>query len=293
MVKCTLNLRLVVLEDKTSVAIMKNLLDAIDIFENTGGATVDRDAFLDALIDGINLCKVNNAVQISYLNWLIYDTLQMLDPYDVEGYGYFVSIIRGSLTYLLKFIQNNPELGRGYLSYSSISSDGVITLSLEDHKMDFINKIREDVVDMLLESNIRNYMYVSLREHLAILKELDNRYGGLLDYPKIIVDILNCLNKKIETKRDIKLAVSKICIADYLLRNDLSEDEYDGDEFNKNNLEILISLASKLMETLTALKIHSDNKLQFTPLPVDSTGICMFIAEPLIGNINVEEIGFF
>ena len=66
--KCKLIYRKLVLEDKKSTTIIKNLLDAIDIFENSGGSTVDRDEFLNTLMDGINICKVNNAVQIPYLN---------------------------------------------------------------------------------------------------------------------------------------------------------------------------------------------------------------------------------
>ena len=109
----------------------------------------------------------------------------------------------------------------------------------------------------------------------------------------IITDILNRLDRKIEDKRDIKRAVAGINLNDYLLREDLVVNDYNGDEYNKNNMELLVVLAAKLMETMVALQIHRNDRVRYVPLPVDAAGICVFIEEPYIGNINVEEIGLF
>ena len=293
MAKCKLIFRKLVLDDKVCTAVMKSLLDAIDIFENTGGSTIDRDGFLDALVDGINICKVNNAVQMTYLNWLIYDSIQVLEGFSDNSYDDLESVTRKTLTYLMKLVADNPDACKAYVSFEDISSDGEITLILEDREMNFKGKIDNDVRDMFLETNTGDHMNVSLREHLAILGELDNRYDGLLDYPQIITDILNRLDRKIEDKLDIKRAVSGINLNDYLLREDLVVNEYDGDEYNKKNHELLLALAMKLMETVLALKIHRNDRMHYVPLPVDACGICVFIAEPFVGNINVKEIGFF
>ena len=293
MVKCKLIFRKLVLDDKISTAVMKSLLDAIDIFENSGGSTIDRDGFLDALVDGINICKVNNAVQMAYLNWLIYDSIQVLGVFNDNSYEDLERVTRKTLTYLMKLIEANPEASKAYISFEDISSDGELTLILEDHKMSFKGKIDKDVREMFLETNTGEHMNVSLREHLAILGELDNRFDGLLDYPQIITDILNRLDRKIEDKRDIKRAVAGINLNDYLLREDLVVNDYNGDEYNKNNMELLVALAAKLMETMVALQIHRNDRIRYVPLPVDAAGICVFIEEPYIGNINVEEIDLF
>lgn len=293
MVKCKLIFRKLVLDDKKSTAIMKSLLDGIDIFENSGGSTIDRDGFLDALVDGINICKVNNAVQMAYLNWLIYDSIQVLEDFNDSIYDELESVTRKTLTYLMKLIEANPEASKAYVRFEDISSDGELTLILEDHEMNFKGKIDDDVREMFLETNTGEHMNVSLREHLAILGELDNRFDGLLDYPQIIMDILKRLDRKIEDKNDIKRAVAGINLHDYLLREDLVVDDYDGDEHNKSNMELLVALATKLMETMAALKIHHNDRVQYVSLPVDAAGICVFIKDPFFGNINVEEIGFF
>ena len=293
MAKCKLIFRKLILDDKKSTAVMKSLLDAIDIFENSGGSTIDRDGFLDALVDGINICKVNNAVQMAYLNWLIYDSIQVLEGFNDNSYDDLERVTRKTLTYLTKLIEANPEASKAYIRFEDISSDGELTLILEDHKMSFKGKIDKDVREMFLETNTGEHMNVSLREHLAILGELDNRFDGLLDYPQIIVDILNRLDRKIEDKRDIKRAVAGINLHDYLLREDLVVNDYNGDEHNKNNMELLVALAAKLMETMVALRIHRNDRICYVPLPVDAAGICVFIEEPYIGNINVEEIGLF
>lgn len=293
MVKCKLIFRKLVLDDKKSTAVMKSLLDAIDIFENSGGSTIDRDGFLDALVDGINICKVNNAVQMAYLNWLIYDSIQVLGAFNDSSYDDLERVTRKTLTYLMKLIEANPEASKAYVSFDDISSDGELTLILEDHEMNFKGKIDEDVREIFLETNTGEHMNVSLREHLAILGELDNRFDGLLDYPQIIMDILKRLDRKIEDKNDIKRAVAGINLHDYLLREDLVVDDYDGDEHNKSNMELLVALATKLMETMAALKIHHNDRVQYVSLPVDAAGICVFIKDPFFGNINVEEIGFF
>ena len=293
MVKCKLIFRKLVLDDKKSTAVMKSLLDAIDIFENSGGCTIDRDGFLDALVDGINICRVNNAVQMTYLNWLIYDSIQVLGAFNDGSYDDLERVTRKTLTYLMKLIEANPEASKAYISFEDISSDGELTLILEDREMNYKGKIDKDVREMFLETNTGEHMNVSLREHLAILGELDNRFDGLLDYPQIIVDILNRLDRKIEDKRDIKRAVAGINLHDYLLREDLVVNDYNGDEHNKNNMELLVALAAKLMETMVALRIHRNDRICYVPLPVDSAGICVFIEEPYIGNINVEEIGLF
>ena len=293
MAKCKLIFRKLVLDDKKSTAIMKSLLDGIDIFENSGGSTIDRDGFLDALVDGINICKVNNAIQMTYLNWLIYDSIQVLEDFNDNSYDDLERVTRKTLTYLMKLIEANPEASKAYISFEDISSDGELTLILEDHKMSFKGKIDKDVREMFLETNTGEHMNVSLREHLAILGELDNRFDGLLDYPQIIMDILNRLDRKIENKNDIKRAVAGINLHDYLLREDLFVNDYDGDEHNKNNMELLVALAVKLMETMVALQIHHNYRIRYVPLPVDAAGICVFIKEPYIGNINVEEIGLF
>ena len=293
MVKCKLIFRELVLDDKVSTAVMKSLLDAIDIFENSGGSTIDRDGFLDALVDGINICKVNNAIQMTYLNWLIYDSIQVLEGFNDNSYDDLERVTRKTLTYLMKLIEADPEASKAYISFEDISSDGELTLILEDHKMSFKGKIDKDVREMFLETNTGEHMNVSLREHLAILGELDNRFDGLLDYPQIIMDILNRLDRKIENKNDIKRAVAGINLHDYLLREDLVVNDYNGDEYNKNNMELLVVLAAKLMETMVALQIHRNDRVRYVPLPVDAAGICVFIEEPYIGNINVEEIGLF
>lgn len=293
MVKCKLIFRKLVLDDKKSTAVMKSLLDAIDIFENSGGSTIDRDGFLDALVDGINICRVNNAVQMAYLNWLIYDSIQVLGAFNDSSYDDLERVTRKTLTYLMKLIEANPEASKAYVSFDDISSDGELTLILEDHEMNFKGKIDEDVREIFLETNTGEHMNVSLREHLAILGELDNRFDGLLDYPQIIMDILKRLDRKIEDKNDIKRAVAGINLHDYLLREDLVVDDYDGDEHNKSNMELLVALATKLMETMAALKIHHNDRVQYVSLPVDAAGICVFIKDPFFGNINVEEIGFF
>lgn len=293
MVKCKLIFRRLVLDDKKSTTVMNSLLDAIDIFEDSGGSTIDRKGFLDALVDGINICKVNNAVQMTYLNWLIYDSIQVLEDFNENSYDDLERVTRKTLTYLMKLIEANPETSKAYVSFEDISSDGVLTLILEDREMNFKGKIDKDVRDMFLETNTGDHMNVSLREHLAILGELDNRFDGMLDYPQIITDIINRLDRKIENKHDIKRAVVGINLNDYLLREDLVVNDYDGDEHNKNNMELLVVLAAKLMETMVALKIHQNNRIRYIPLPVDSAGICVFIQEPFIGNINVKEIGFF
>lgn len=293
MAKCKLIFRKLVLDDKKSTAVMKSLLDAIDIFENSGGSTIDRDGFLDALIDGINICKVNNAVQMAYLNWLIYDSIQVLEDFNDNSYDDLERVTRKTLTYLMKLIEVDPEASKAYISFEDISSDGELTLILEDNEMNFKAKINEDVREMFLEINTGEHMNVSLREHLAILGELDNRFDGLLDYPQIIMDILKRLDRKIEDKIDIKRAVAGINLHDYLLREDLFVNDYDGDEYNKNNMELLVALAVKLMETMVALQIHHNDRIRYVPLPVDAAGICVFIKEPYIGNINVEEIGLF
>ena len=272
---------------------MKSLLDAIDIFENSSGCTVNQDGFLDALVDGINICKVNNAVQMAYLNWLIYDSIQVLGVFNDNSYEDLERVTRKTLTYLMKLIETNPEASKAYVSFEDISSDGELTLILEDREMNFKGKIDKDVREMFLETNTGEHMNVSLREHLAILGELDNRFDGLLDYPQIITDILNRLDRKIEDKRDIKRAVAGINLNDYLLREDLVVNDYNGDEYNKNNMELLVVLAAKLMETMVALQIHRNDRVRYVPLPVDAAGICVFIEEPYIGNINVEEIGLF
>lgn len=293
MVKCKLIFRKLVLDDKVSTAVMKSLLDAIDIFENTGGCTINHDGFLDALVDGINICRVNNAVQMAYLNWLIYDSIQVLGAFNDSSYDDLERVTRKTLTYLMKLIEANPEASKAYVSFDDISSDGELTLILEDHEMNFKGKIDEDVREIFLETNTGEHMNVSLREHLAILGELDNRFDGLLDYPQIIMDILKRLDRKIEDKNDIKRAVAGINLHDYLLREDLVVDDYDGDEHNKSNMELLVALATKLMETMAALKIHHNDRVQYVSLPVDAAGICVFIKDPFFGNINVEEIGFF
>ena len=293
MAKCKLIFRKLVLDDKKSTAVMKSLLDAIDIFENSGGSTIDRDGFLDALVDGINICKVNNAIQMTYLNWLIYDSIQVLEGFNDNSYDDLERVTRKTLTYLMKLIEADPEASKAYIRFEDISSDGELTLILEDREMNFKGKIDKDVREMFLETNTGEHMNVSLREHLAILGELDNRFDGLLDYPQIITDILNRLDRKIEDKRDIKRAVAGINLNDYLLREDLVVNDYNGDEYNKNNMELLVALAAKLMETMVALQIHRNDRVRYVPLPVDAAGICVFIEEPYIGNINVEEIGLF
>ena len=291
--KCKLIYRKLVLDDKKSTTIMKNLLDAIDIFENSGGSTVDRVGFLDALVDGINICKVNNAVQIPYLNWLIYDSIQVLEAFNHDSYDGLTVATRKALTYLMKLIGANPESSKAYVRFEDISSDGVITLVLEDHEMNFKGKIDKDVRDMFLETSTGDHLNVSLREHLAILSELDNRFDGLLDYPQIISDIISLLDRKIESKRDIKNAVFGFDLNDYLLSEDFLGDSHDGDVYNKNNMELLVALAMKLMETMVALRIHRGDRIRYVPLPVDAAGICVFIEGPYVGNINVKEIGFF
>ena len=293
MAKCKLIFRKLVLDDKKSTAVMKSLLDAIDIFENSGGSTIDRDGFLDALVDGINICKVNNAIQMTYLNWLIYDSIQVLEAFNDNSYDDLERVTRKTLTYLMKLIEADPEASKAYIRFEDISSDGELTLILEDREMNFKGKIDKDVREMFLETNTGEHMNVSLREHLAILGELDNRFDGLLDYPQIITDILNRLDRKIEDKRDIKRAVAGINLNDYLLREDLVVNDYNGDEYNKNNMELLVALAAKLMETMVALQIHRNDRICYVPLPVDAAGICVFIEEPYIGNINVKEIGLF
>lgn len=293
MAKCRLITKVVVFSDDDTMSIMNSLSDVMDIFDIEHTGIVDRDAFLDALIDGCNFCKVNNSVQIHYLNWLIYETLQSVEGLSTDIYEGMVERSRKTMTYLMKIIADKDETKHAYVSFGGLSSIGELTLILEDPEMNISNKIKKDVAEMFCEMDTRKSVSVSLREHLNILSEIDRRYDHLLDYPQVITDLINQLDQNILSKRDIWDMVKKINLSDYLLREDLVANEYDGDEHHKSNVELLFALAVKLMETAIVTNLYYNGRMHYSPLPVDASGICIFVANPFVGNINVKEIGFF
>ena len=185
MVKCKLIFRKLVLDDKVSTAVMKSLLDAIDIFENSGGCTINHEGFLDALVDGINVCRVNNAVQMAYLNWLIYDSIQILGAFNDSSYDDLERVTRKTLTYLMKLIEANPEASKAYVSFDDISSDGELTLILEDHKMSFKGKI--DNKSGVVKSDDDEYTDFQLSKYPFIGKVFDDGfYWGAIETIKEI-----------------------------------------------------------------------------------------------------------
>ena len=84
-----------------------------------------------------------------------------------------------------------------------------------------------------------------------------------------------------------------INLSDYLLRDDIYLDPWTGDVHNKDTLELLVQFSCSLMSILQSLEIYKNGKLTLVPINVDPAGICFFVSEPLMGNINVEEISFF
>lgn len=282
------------LEDRNTVHVIRYLLDQMETFELQGGPTIDKEGFFDNIIDCLNVYKVNSYLIFKYLNWMIFDNLQNLEDDYGEKYDDLVAVTRATIIYLSKVLLNNEKLLKYHLSFSSISSEGLLTLFLEDFNMEHRNKIEEDVRTMLLEDTpTKKPVCVSIREPLSIFKEIDDRYDMMLDHSKLIMDIIRCLNRRLDNREDVRRRLTMINLSDYLLRDDIYLDPWTGDVHNKDTLELLVQFSCSLMSILQSLEIYKNGKLTLVPINVDPAGICFFVSEPLMGNINVEEISFF
>lgn len=282
------------LEDRNTVHVIQCLLDQMETFELQGGPTIDKEGFFDNIIDCLNVYKVNSYLIFKYLNWMIFDNLQNLEDDYGEKYDDLVAVTRATIIYLSKVLLNNEKLLKYHLSFSSISSEGLLTLFLEDFNMEHRNKIEEDVRTMLLEDTpTKKPVCVSIREPLSIFKEIDDRYDMMLDHSKLIMDIIRCLNRRLDNREDVRRRLTMINLSDYLLRDDIYLDPWTGDVHNKDTLELLVQFSCSLMSILQSLEIYKNGKLTLVPINVDPAGICFFVSEPLMGNINVEEISFF
>ena len=282
------------LEDRNTVHVIRYLLDQMETFELQGGPTIDKEGFFDNIIDCLNVYKVNSYLIFKYLNWMIFDNLQNLEGDYGEKYDDLVTVTRATIIYLSKVLLNNEKLLKYHLSFSSISSEGLLTLFLEDFNMEHRNKIEEDVRTMLLEDTLtKKPVCVSIREPLSIFKEIDDRYDMMLDHSKLIMDIIRCLNRRLDNREDVRRRLTMINLSDYLLRDDIYLDPWTGDVHNKDTLELLVQFSCSLMSILQSLEIYKNGKLTLVPINVDPAGICFFVSEPLMGNINVEEISFF
>ena len=282
------------LEDRNTVHVIRYLLDQMETFELQGGPTIDKEGFFDNIIDCLNVYKVNSYLIFKYLNWMIFDNLQNLEGDYGEKYDDLVTVTRATIIYLSKVLLNNEKLLKYHLSFSSISSEGLLTLFLEDFNMEHRNKIEEDVRTMLLEDTpTKKPVCVSIREPLSIFKEIDDRYDMMLDHSKLIMDIIRCLNRRLDNREDVRRRLTMINLSDYLLRDDIYLDPWTGDVHNKDTLELLVQFSCSLMSILQSLEIYKNGKLTLVPINVDPAGICFFVSEPLMGNINVEEISFF
>ena len=282
------------LEDRNTVHVIQCLLDQMETFELQGGPTIDKESFFDNLIDCLNVYKVNSYLIFKYLNWMIFDNLQNLEGDYGEKYDDLVAVTRATIIYLSKVLLNNEKLLKYHLSFSSISSEGLLTLFLEDFNMEHRNKIEEDVRTMLLEDTpTKKPVCVSIREPLSIFKEIDDRYDMMLDHSKLIMDIIRCLNRRLDNREDVRRRLTLLNLSDYLLRDDIYLDPWTGDVHNKDTLELLVQFSCSLMSILQSLEIYKNGKLTLVPINVDPAGICFFVSEPLMGNINVEEISFF
>lgn len=282
------------LVDSNTIYVIQYLLDQMETFELQGGPIIDKESFFDNLIDCLNVYKVNSYLIFKYLNWMIFENLQNLEGDYGEKYDDLVAVTRSTIIYLSKVLLKNEKLLKYHLSFSSISSEGQLTLFLEDFNMEHRNKIEEDVRTMLLEDTpTKKPVCVSIREPLSIFKEIDDRYDMMLDHAKLIIDIIRCLNRRLANKEDLRRRLTMLNLSDYLLRDDIYLDPWIGDTHNKDTLELLVQFSCSLMSILQSLEIYKNGKLTLVPINVDPAGICFFVSEPLMGNINVEEISFF
>lgn len=252
--------------------VIKNLLHRAWLTEEKSSVIIDQCSFLDALFDAVNICKEYPFAIDQCVKWIIYESITHIETETKELFKELEFHTAKALCYLVKFFKDET----GYISFVSISSDGTLDVLLDGQQMDYKKKIESDVKDFFSEFESLQVISVSLREHLEFLKKLDERHDGLLDFNKIVNDLLQRLDKKDISKAELAAEVKLIELENYLGTDYTSVTVNKPKAGEKLDHEILFDLAVKLMETAITAKIYHQGRIKYEALPFDSSGYCFF-----------------
>lgn len=179
------------------------------------------------------------------------------------------------------------------LAVNDISSDGDLTVTLEETTMDCKRKIEEDAKEMYRQEKMGVFVSVSLREHIAIINELDQRFENLLDHDQLINSLVEMLDTDDISLAYIKNSVAKLDLEKFLITADAVLPLPEEPLQTLSNEELLVLLGSKLYETLKATSLYTDGRVNYRPMKMDGSGVCFFMQNLTLGSVDHAKISFF
>lgn len=254
------------LNNATDLKILGSFINTLDYLEQKGFSTIDREALFDALIERSNIVLRDTRAIDSISDWLIYESISGSIYNEVE----LSNLLRTSISKLIKYLCSRINTSSNFYGCVSHSRTEGLTLYKRRIDMDLRKQIEREFLEYVLESSNGKTIMVPFGDQYSLLESLDAEVEGMLDFEKLLRNILKLIKIRNKLKHNLVRLTHKVNLAECFYSEDYAP------ELVSVNHETLVRLVVSVQRLLESTGLYQGNNLVYDLKTIPYREVCVF-----------------